>query len=636
MLYLHSFGVQEGYIFMKERSIRATLIMIIFPLLIALIVSIAFFSSRLKSISASDKELYYDKLYNINAALINADRDFYRAMLAADQYHLEIELLSATDLETRKQIYKENKESAIANVRAAVEIAKTDPSLFTGTVLEEDDSTFSDYYDRFEANYGFWDSMYSIDEDRGFWSNYCSQFEVTRKTLVNLTDITLLWADRQIEQQKAKVAGVIKAAIVIFVVVSVVLIFFVFVVMNLIIKAITQIDGAISNMADGDFVTEVRVKTSIKEFNNIAAATDGMRIRLKDALLKVVGHAEAVNTGADVTEESITNSRRTTGDISSAIDGVAHGATAMADDVQNTNSIAVDMGYAVGNVIDAANANMEKGQAVYDESLRVQKQLEELKAADLETDRMAGEVADSVHETATVVEDISNAAKAIIGIAQQTNLLALNAAIEAARAGDAGRGFAVVADNIGQLAAQSNQTAGQITEMLGRITALSEHNKELTNVIKEATARENVALDEMVTSFDGMLTMLKETEVGNRSIMDLAKSLDDAKNKITEAVESLSSISQENAASTQETNSSVQQLNANMENIVAEAQNLKAIAAELQANIGYFKVEGGEEEFVADSTEGGEADSTDGTGATDENSGADIYDAQTDVTLAEE
>ena len=178
-----------------------------------------------------------------------------------------------------------------------------------------------------------------------------------------------------------------------------------------------------------------------------------------------------------------------------------------------------------------------------------------------------------------------------MGIANQTNLLALNASIEAARAGEAGRGFSVVAESIGGLAAESNQTANQITEMLGNITTLSQKNKELTSNIKEATTKENEALEQMVASFDGMLVMLKETEAGNQSIMELAQSLDEAKNKISAAVESLSSISEENAASTEETSASMQQLNSNMENIVAEAQNLKAIATELQANVEFFRVQ---------------------------------------------
>lgn len=576
---------------MKKRSMRTTLLLIIVPLVVAMIVSIIFFSGRLDSVSKSDEELYLDKLYTINSTLINADRDFYQAMYAATQFHLQQQVLSATALEEQKNIYKENKQQALDNVRAAVEIARNDSDLYTGTILEGDTLTFEDYYNQFEADFEFWESLYKIDTDWGFWGNYCSEFEITRSVLSKMCDITEQWADNEVLAQEAYVRNLVTVTFILFAVIAVVLMVFAVIVMNSITKALKAVDGAIENMAGGDFVSEVRVSSNIREFSDIAKVTDEMRVKLKDALLKVVGHAEAVNSGADVTEDSITDSKRTTGDISSAIDDVAQGATSMAQDVQDTSSIAIDMGYAVGNVIDAANTNMDKGQSLYNESLTVQKKLEELKKADQETDRMAGEVADSVEETAKVVEEITTAAQAIMGIANQTNLLALNASIEAARAGEAGRGFAVVADSIGQLAAESNQTASQITEMLGNITTLSERNKDLTGNIKDATARENEALEEMVASFDGMLSLLKETEEGNRSIKQLAESLDEAKNKITDAVESLSSISEENAASTEETSASVQQLNSNMENIVAEAQNLKAIAIELQANVEFFRVQ---------------------------------------------
>ncbi|MCR4754164.1 MAG: methyl-accepting chemotaxis protein [Lachnospiraceae bacterium] len=574
-----------------KRSMRTTLLMIIVPLVVALIVSIAFFSMRLQSVSASDKNLYYDKLYEINTTLINADRDLYQGMYAVTQYHLQHEFLSETDNQKHIDDYKENTQQALDGVREAAAIAKADSTLFTGTTLEGATETFSDFYNQYEADFTMWTSLYDIDKDEGFWTNFCSQFEVTREALSDMTDVTETWANNQVAIQEANVRNVIITSFVLFIAIAAVLMVLAFIVMNSITKSLKQINKGIDNMASGDFVSSIAIKSGIKEFNEMAAAVDGMRVRLKEALIKVVGHAEAVNTGADVTEDSISDSKRTSGDISSAIYDVAHGATSMAQDVQDTSSIAIDMGYAVGNVIDVANANMDKGQTLYAESIKVKDQLEELRKADQETDRMAGAVADSVEETAQVVEEISTAAQAIMGIANQTNLLALNASIEAARAGEAGRGFAVVADSIGGLAAESNRTASQITDMLGNITTLSQRNKELTGNIKEATTRENAALEEMVSSFDNMLSMLNETEAGNRSIMELAQSLDEAKNKISAAVESLSSISEENAASTEETSASMQQLNTNMENIVAEAQNLKAIATELQANVEFFRVQ---------------------------------------------
>ena len=574
-----------------KRSMRTALLTIIVPLVIALIASIVFFSGRMENISSSDEALYYDKLYQINTSLINADRDYYQAMYAVLEYHLEQQSLSATRLDELVNEYKDNKQQTLDKVREAEQIARNDASLYTGTLLEGGEKTFADCYNEFESDFNLWDSFYNIDKDEGFWTNFTGQFLVTRGALSDMTDITEAWAEVQVAKQEAAVRNTMIVSFVIFVLIAAVLMVLAVFVMNSITKSVKQINGAIDNMAGGDFVSEVKVKSDIREFTEMAGTVDDMRLKLKEALLKVVGHAEAVNTGADVTEDSITDSKRTSGDISNAIDDVAHGATSMAQDVQDTSSIAIDMGYAVGNVIDVASANMDKGQSLYAESLKVQEQLEELKKADQETDRMAGAVADSVEETARVVEEIATAAQAIMGIANQTNLLALNASIEAARAGEAGRGFSVVAESIGGLAAESNQTANQITEMLGNITTLSQKNKELTSNIKEATTKENEALEQMVASFDGMLVMLKETEAGNQSIMELAQSLDEAKNKISAAVESLSSISEENAASTEETSASMQQLNSNMENIVAEAQNLKAIATELQANVEFFRVQ---------------------------------------------
>ena len=70
-------------------SMMATLIILTLPLVIALVVSIVFFSSELRSMEARDQELYLDKLYDINAGILSMDRDLYQAMLSIVTFHDE-------------------------------------------------------------------------------------------------------------------------------------------------------------------------------------------------------------------------------------------------------------------------------------------------------------------------------------------------------------------------------------------------------------------------------------------------------------------------------------------------------------------------------------------------------------------
>lgn len=360
---------------------------------------------------------------------------------------------------------------------------------------------------------------------------------------------------------------------------------------NVVSKRVKRISKDIGNIAEGDFATVVENKNSIRELSDIAGNMESMRSKLQEALRMVIHHAGSVSNGADITKQRIAESQRMASDISNAVSDLADGSTTMAQDVESASGLTVNIGNSVEQVLVSANGNIEKADLVHQNSVNIQKQLEKLKIDDKETDAIAGRVQDSVNETAVVVEEISKAAEAIIGIASQTNLLALNASIEAARAGEAGKGFAVVADNIKGLAEESDKSAKEITEMLGRISALSDQNKSLTQTIKEATGNESIAFDHMTDAFTDMGRQLEDTEEGNKAIERLVESVNNDKNAIISAVESLSAIAEQNAASTQETSASLTELSQNMISVVDEADELSRVAADLQESISFFRVD---------------------------------------------
>ena len=105
------------------------------------------------------------------------------------------------------------------------------------------------------------------------------------------------------------------------------------------------------------------------------------------------------------------------------------------------------------------NVNTTQGRQEIERTVEV---IRELSTQADDTARIIGELK---HES----DSISSVLDVIRGIADQTNLLALNAAIEAARAGDHGRGFAVVASEVRTLAQKTQESTGNIQEMIANL-----------------------------------------------------------------------------------------------------------------------------------------------------------------------
>ena len=201
-----------------------------------------------------------------------------------------------------------------------------------------------------------------------------------------------------------------------------------------------------SNTVTGKYESKDNIQSVVKRISQVSNKIhDG-----SDALENMVG----------VLEKNSNRNLSTTDQLSNEMKQNVLPSVAMIEN--NITEITADL----AEVNVRLQSGKEKATSVHLQSGEMQ---ESSKAANEKTKYMYEELSretESAVEKAQKISEISKLAQQISAIASQTNLLSLNASIEAARAGDAGRGFAVVAEEIRQLATQTEQTTGDIKQVV--------------------------------------------------------------------------------------------------------------------------------------------------------------------------
>lgn len=337
---------------------------------------------------------------------------------------------------------------------------------------------------------------------------------------VNLTD-NMYWTMMVFVDKGTALANVYEAqssAIYTGVILLIISFAAIFVILNYIYKPLLRLKKAVLDLSkgSGDLTRRLEVNgdddlAQISQgFNLFSENLQKMMLQISDASQNISSNIEQLGQTAKENERMLLSHSSETEQVVTAITEMSESARTVAESVTQSNHI-------------TDSASKEAKQSI----IIVNNAVETVSSLVSDVEQMSERIANMNKDAIKISEVLT-----VIGaISEQTNLLALNAAIEAARAGEQGRGFAVVADEVRALAARTQNSTTEISDMLAKLL--------------EGTDSVVAAMDK--TKNQCQTTADKTSEVsGSLNIMSTSVSeIDDLSTQIAAATEQQSTVAEE-------------------------------------------------------------------------------------------
>lgn len=363
----------------------------------------------------------------------------------------------------------------------------------------------------------------------------------------------------------------------------------------IIVKPIKKTTEMLVKLSELDFTDRENAQAFLDkrkdETGVMGQAIGTLRTTLSTVIKGISGQSVELREASTAMSRSAYETSQSVDQVEKAINEIAQGASAQAQDTQTATENVIVM----GNMIEETDKEVENlrtnARTMRDSGDKAIAILSELNAINQKTKDAISIIYEQTNTTNESVLKIKDATDIITDIAEETNLLSLNASIEAARAGEQGRGFAVVASQIQKLAEQSNDSARQIAEIIALLIEDSEKTVETMEDVKKVIEQQNENVQNTEKAFMDVKDGIDKSIESVRTINAKTKQLDEARVRVVDVVQNLTAIAEENAASTEETSASAAEVGAIMSNISDNAKHLNEIADELNDSVKRFVTE---------------------------------------------